>query len=161
MKDFLRSWWPALVWACVIFTLSTNSFSSGHTAAFFGYLFKWFLPWLTASQLDLLNEVLRKSAHFTVYFIFYLCLFRAVRGNRQGWRWSWALTALAIAAGYSVFDEIHQIFVPSRTASPWDSLRDSTGALLAALFLWLLFRLRGSKPQPYSTGISESPSGSS
>jgi len=36
-------------------------------------------------------------------------------GNRPGWRWTWALAALSIAAGYSALDEIHQAFVISRT----------------------------------------------
>jgi len=38
------------------------------------------------------------------------------------------LTALFCAAGYSALDEIHQAFVASRTASPYDSLLDSIGA---------------------------------
>jgi VanZ family protein len=50
--------------------------------------------------------------------------------------------ALAIAAAYSALDEFHQSFVPSRTASPWDSLLDTTGAATAQFLLWLWFRFR-------------------
>jgi VanZ family protein len=39
-----------------------------------------------------------------------------------------------------VLDEVHQIFVPSRGPSPWDSLLDSTGALVALFVLFLLYR---------------------
>jgi VanZ family protein len=42
-------------------------------------------------------------------------------------------------------DEIHQAFVASRTASPYDSLLDSIGALFAFAFLWLWFSLRKPK----------------
>jgi VanZ family protein len=50
--------------------------------------------------------------------------------------------ALFIASGYSVLDEIHQAFVASRQASPYDSLIDSTGAFFAFSVLWLWFRSR-------------------
>jgi len=39
--------------------------------------------------------------------------------------------------GYSVLDEIHQAFVASRTASPYDSLLDSIGAFAAFVVLWM------------------------
>ncbi len=39
-------------------------------------------------------------------------------------------------------DEIHQAFVASRTASPYDSLLDSIGATFAVVTLFLWFRLR-------------------
>jgi VanZ family protein len=45
-----------------------------------------------------------------------------------------------IAAVYSGLDEFHQVFVPSRGPSPWDSLLDSTGALVALLTLFFLYR---------------------
>jgi VanZ family protein len=69
-----------------------------------------------------------------------LLLYRGVRGARRGWRWSWGLTALFIAASYSILDEIHQAFVASRTASPYDSLLDSVGAFVAFAVLCIWFR---------------------
>jgi VanZ family protein len=68
-------------------------------------------------------------------------LYRGVRGDRKGWRWTWGLSALSVAAGYSIMDEIHQAFVASRTASPYDSLLDSIGAFFAfaALYFWFRF----------------------
>jgi len=54
----------------------------------------------------------------------------------------WGISALFIAAGYSVLDEFHQSFVASRTASAYDSLLDSTGAFFALGVLWLWFRRR-------------------
>jgi VanZ family protein len=81
----------------------------------------------------------RKSAHFSEYFIFYVTLYRGIRGSRNGWHWSWAISAWVIAAVYSALDEIHQSFVASRTASPWDSLLDSTGAFVAMLTLFVIY----------------------
>jgi len=71
-----------------------------------------------------------------------LLLYRALRGRQSGWRWMWGLSALFIAAGYSLLDEVHQAFVVSRTASVYDSLLDSVGAFVALAVLWLWFRRR-------------------
>jgi VanZ family protein len=148
MPRWLHSWWPVLVWAAVIFSMSTDTFSSEHTAFVLAPVFRWLVPSLTAEQFDTIHHYLRKSAHFTEYFIFCLLIYRSVRGERIGWRWTWGLSALGIAAGYSALDEIHQAFVASRTASPYDSLLDSTGAFFAVAVLWLWFRLRPSPSRP-------------
>jgi VanZ family protein len=145
LPAWFRAWWPALAWACVIFTLSTDSFSSEHTATVLSFFVKWLFPHLTIDQFNFIHHIIRKSAHFTEYFIFCLLLYRGVRGDRQGWRWSWGISALSVAAGYSILDEIHQAFVASRTASPYDSLLDSIGAFFAIAALWFWFRFRRTK----------------
>jgi VanZ family protein len=142
IPDWIRAWWPALVWAGVIFMLSTDTFSSEHTGSVLEPLMKWIYPRLTEEQFDAIHHVIRKSAHFTEYFIFYLWLYRGVRGMRQGWRWTWGVGAWFLAAVYACLDEVHQAFVASRTASPYDSLLDSIGAFFALLAVWAWFRLR-------------------
>jgi VanZ family protein len=142
MTRLLRAWWPAILWAALIFSMSTDTFSSEHTAGVFSPLLRWLLPHLSDQQFDLIHHYIRKSAHFTEYFIFYLFLYRGVRGARSGWRWIWGLSAWFVAAGYSALDEIHQAFVVSRTASAYDSLLDSVGAFFALVILFLWFRLR-------------------
>jgi len=80
---WLRAWWPAVVWACVIFTLSTDSFSSEHTATVLSFLVKWLFPHLTQAQFNFIHHIIRKSAHFTEYFIFCILIYRGVRGDRK------------------------------------------------------------------------------
>jgi len=148
VPQFLRSWWPALLWACLIFSLSTDSFSSEHTSSILYPFFHWLMPSLTPAGFEPIHYFIRKSAHFTEYFVFCLLLFRGVRGPRPGWRWTWALAALSLAAGYSALDEIHQAFVASRTASAWDSLLDSGGAFVASAAIWFWYRTRKSVSKP-------------
>ena len=145
LPDWLRIWWPALLWAVVIFIMSTDTFSAQHTASFFEAILRWFYPSMTARQFLIIHHYIRKSAHFTEYFVFCLLLYRGVRGVRSGWRWSWGLAALAIAASYSILDEIHQALVASRQSSPYDSLLDSVGAFVAFAVLLYWFRFRTKK----------------
>jgi len=139
---WLRAWWPALLWAAVIFMMSTDTFSAEHTGSIIEPILRWLFPSMAADQIDLIHHGIRKTAHFVEYFVFALLLYRGVRSGHKGWRWSWGLTALFIAAGYSALDEIHQAFVASRTASPYDSLLDSAGAFVAIAVLWVWFRTR-------------------
>ncbi len=140
IPGWLRAWWPAILWSVVIFSASTDSFSSAHTGVVLWPILHWLFPSMTEDQFELMHLYARKSAHITEYFIFYLLLFRGMRGDRKGWYWTWAFGAWFIAAAYSALDEIHQSFVASRTASPVDSLIDSTGALLALIVVFLFYR---------------------
>ncbi len=142
--SWFRVWWPAIAWALVIFSMSTETFSAEHTATVIGPLLRWLVPSLTEPQFRSIHYFIRKSAHFSEYFVFCLLLYRGVRGGRKGWRWSWGLGALFCAAGYSALDEIHQAFVVGRMASAYDSLLDSAGAFAAFAVLWLWFRRRRS-----------------
>ncbi len=134
----LRPWIPAIVWAAVIWALSTGYFSAAGTSHIILPLLRWLFPHGSRETLNTLHFFIRKSAHFCEYFIFSLLLLRGIRGSRSGWTLSWALATVAIAACYAALDEVHQAFVPARSASPFDSLLDSSGAVAAQLMVWLL-----------------------
>jgi VanZ family protein len=144
---WLIAWLPVLCWAALIFSLSTDAFSAENTGHFIRPIAFWLIPHLTEAGFTTLHFFVRKTAHFTEYFVFCLLLYRGIRSGRRGWRWTWALTAFFIAAGYSALDEIHQAFVASRTASPYDSMLDSTGACFAMVALWAWFQRRRSHTQ--------------
>jgi VanZ family protein len=142
---FLRAWWPALAWAGVIFSLSTDTFSAEHTGSLLSPILHWIYAAISDEQFAVIHHLIRKSAHFTEYFIFCLLIYRGVRGSGTGWRWSWGFSALFLAAAYSALDEVHQAFVASRTASPYDSLLDSVGAFFAVAAIYVWCRVRTSQ----------------
>lgn len=84
---------------------------------------------------------LRKFAHFLLYCALSICLMFTL--NRLT-TWSIAiraLVALTLAAGYAMFDELYQGFIPQRTSSLADVWVDLTGALLG-IVLFLIWKRR-------------------
>ena len=120
-----RPWWlwaPAALWAALIFAASSVSR----------------VP-------DLPAHVTDKMAHASVYAV----LAGACLGALAGGRWTGvtmgaAAAAVLMATAYGVTDELHQRFVPGRTADLLDLLADFTGSMGAAVLAlgtsWLLRR---------------------
>ena len=133
----VKNWIPAIIWAGLISDLSTDTFSSDRTSVFIVPALRWLFPHAAIETIELMHAVLRKMAHLTEYFILSFLLMRALRGQNRGWKPRWAIWAIVIAVGYACFDEFHQSFVPSRSASPWDALLDAMGASVAQLAIWL------------------------
>jgi len=136
LSDRTKGWLEAIAWACLISVLSTGPFSSQHTSRFIIPALHWLFPHAGAETLESMHTVIRKMAHLTEYFIFSVFLLHGIRGKDRGWQLRWAIWAVVIAAGYASLDEFHQVFVPSRHASPWDALIDTTGAASAQVVLW-------------------------
>jgi VanZ family protein len=123
---------PPLVWAALIFIGSSDLLSSSHTSGFIIRPLHLLFPNASEATLAAIHFALRKLGHFTEYAILAWLTARALRTSSQDWlrtRWFWL--ALAFVICYALFDEFHQSFVPSRTASIFDSLIDTTGGLTA------------------------------
>ena len=105
-------WLPVVIWAAVIFTLSSiPSLSTG--------LGTW-------------DTILRKGAHLTEYAVLGGLLYRAL--GREA-------LALAVGIAYAATDELHQYFVRGRHASPVDVAIDAVGVAVGML-VWLRLRER-------------------
>jgi VanZ family protein len=63
---------------------------------------------------------------------------RAVAGGLGAWiSWRAAVIAAAIALSYAVTDEVHQMFVPGRSAQLSDLIADAMGVVAGVSLIWL------------------------
>jgi VanZ family protein len=139
--EWLKRWWPALLWAVVISVFSTGIFTSDNTSRFIIPVLRWFFPRASQETLFFMHHFIRKTGHFTEYFILSLLILRGIRAGKQGAHLAWALAAIAIVGCYAALDEFHQSFVPGRTAAVSDVLLDTAGGIAAQVVVALVILL--------------------
>lgn len=139
--QWLKRWWPALLWAAVISTFSTGIFTSDNTSRIIVPFLHWLLPHASEDTLFLIHHFIRKTGHVTEYFILSLLILRGIRAGHRGSRLAWALVAIAVVAVYASLDEFHQSFVPGRTAAVSDVLLDTAGGMAAQVVVALVVLL--------------------
>lgn len=142
---WVRYWWPALLWAAVISIASMRWFSSEHTGHTIFPILSWLFPHASFATLELIHHLIRKSGHVFEYAIFSLLVLRGFRAGRSGWSWGWAAYTIVIVACYAGLDEFHQLFVPGRGASVWDSALDTAAGAAALLLAWMVISWRESR----------------
>jgi len=152
---WLKLWGPAILWACVIFSFSTRTFTSQNTSRMIIPFLHWLLPGASAATLDAMHYLIRKSGHFSEYFILSLLVLRGLRAGRRESHLGWAVAAVGVVAAYAALDEFHQSFVPGRTPAVADVLLDTAGGIAAQIvaalvILWGDVRLgrAGKSPKP-------------
>jgi len=139
-KGRLSRYGPVIVWVLLIFVGSGNVLSAEHTSILLP-LVKWMLPSASAEFLASFHFLLRKAGHLTEYAILAMLGARAFRySTHQFIKSHWFAFSLLMAVAYSLTDEFHQSFVPSRTASIYDCMIDSAGALIALIIIWFCYR---------------------
>jgi VanZ family protein len=118
LRHFLRYWLPLIAYCLFIFIQS--SFESP----------------LNLPSIVHIDKGLHIGGYGLLGFLFY-------RAYRSSWPsasvWRTANASLLSAGFYGMTDEIHQYFVPGRSADPWDWLADMVGAMLGvvAYHVWL------------------------
>ncbi len=117
-------WLPVLVWAAVIFVLSTSYFSAENTARIIDPILRFLFPGASSSTVMMGHNLIRKCAHFANYGVLFWLLVRGPMSDRR-------LMAFGLCVLYAFLDEGHQMFVPDRTPSLFDVALDSTGALFS------------------------------
>ena len=139
MRRFAVYLLPALLWSALILFASTDAFSSLHTGRWLtALLWRMFGQRPSEHSVNDLNFLWRKSTHVVAYGILSALWFRGLRAEKEPrWLARWAWTAIAIAAAVATVDEVHQMFVPSRTASVFDVLLDTGGATVAQTLIRL------------------------
>jgi VanZ family protein len=89
-----------------------------------------------------------KPWHLLAYLGLGVLTVRAVAGGLGAWiGWRAAVIASAIALSYAVTDEVHQMFVPGRSAQLSDLLADAMGVIAGVSLCWLWSVVVGQRPE--------------
>ena len=128
---FVSHYLPLIAWLAFISFASSDEFNAGNTSRIIGPLILWVFPNTSPETLAVVHFIMRKVAHFTEYAILGFLAARAFRTSTQ----RWFLICAALVIVYALLDEYHQSFVPSRTASIFDSFIDMAGGLAALIFI--------------------------
>jgi len=130
----LSRYLPLLTWIAFISFASSGSFSASNTSLIVGPLLHWLFPNASPETLDVVHGIVRKIAHFLEYALLGVLAARAFRGSPKAVvRRRWLVICVALIVVYALVDEYHQSFVPSRTASIYDSFIDMAGGFTAVL----------------------------
>jgi VanZ family protein len=138
LGDRLRGWLPVAVWAGTITLFSSRWFSGEHTSSVLLPILSALLPGVHPNDLLRIHAVIRKMAHFTEYLILGVLVMRAMRLQDTALPRAMALTVV-FGGLFASSDEIHQAFVPTRTAAVGDVLID-VGGVVAGVVVWWIVR---------------------
>ncbi|MCL2577305.1 MAG: VanZ family protein [Defluviitaleaceae bacterium] len=139
MPKSKRAWiiiWPILSVLIAVGIFISSSISgevSGNASMTIARFVRSFLP-VSDSMLGFMHFLVRKTAHFWVYFVLAFCVAHSLKYYLHNRR-TLILSAWGIAAAYGVMDEFHQYFVPGRVMAVSDMLINAAGAFLGALIV--------------------------
>jgi len=133
---FVSHYLPLIIWLAFISFASSDNFSASNTSRIIGPLILWLFPKTSPETLYVVHVIVRKLAHFTEYAILGFLAARAFRTSRHpAIKNRWFLICATLIVVYALMDEYHQTFVPSRTASIFDSMIDIAAGLIALLIV--------------------------
>lgn len=141
-RAHMLRWTAVLLWMVLIFSFSAqNSQKSGNTSYSVTSTIKVVLEKIApdiAEKIDVqkFDETVRTFAHFTIFFLLGLIVTWAVSLDRSGR--ILGVYAILICAAYSLFDEVHQHFVPGRAFQIVDLATDISGSAIA---VWIFIKL--------------------
>lgn len=124
VKSLLLYWAPPVVWAILIYQVSSNS-----------------VP--VASKIDWIDFLIKKTAHIAEYFVLSTLTYRGLINSRVNKKEAGIVTII-LTVIYAMSDEFHQSFSPTRTPRIRDVGFDTIGASLA---IWTIWKLLPKAPQ--------------
>ena len=133
-KERLWRYGPLIVWLVFIAFASSVEFSAENTSRIIRPLLLWLFPNISEASITFVHFLTRKAAHFTEFAVLGLLSARAFSVSSQYMlRRMWFIAGLLLVVVWALLDEFYQSFVPSRTASLYDSLIDIAGGLTALI----------------------------
>ncbi|MGH4117740.1 VanZ family protein [Clostridium sp.] len=154
MKKKHINWILVIGWMVLIFIFSSQPAKvSNQNNKFIIYLFNSLGLDLNSILGGLCDFIIRKAAHFIIYFILYILAYRAmnIKGNTD--IKSFILPILIVFV-YACSDELHQAFVPGRGPAFRDVLVDTSGGLAASIIMHICVALK-KKPAPPNKDLTK------
>lgn len=139
-----------IAWCVLIFALSAepadkSSNTSGElTRAVFSLVYPDFEALSEQAQEQMISEasfIVRKAAHFSLYFVLGALAFLSIATYNIPFLIK-PLASAAFSLGFSISDEIHQLYVPGRSGEIRDVIIDFCGSVLAVLILSFIFAVK-------------------
>ena len=115
-----------ILWMLLIFIMSSANSTESNSQS--NYIVDIIANILNINNLNKLSYIIRKLAHLSEYFILGMLTNNMVKIHNKK-----TIISVIICILYAVSDEIHQSFVPGRSAQIIDILIDSIGATLGIL----------------------------
>lgn len=120
--------------AVFLFSSQSGGDSNHLSKGILEQIFEFFNVNADPLKLDQYNLVLRKIAHFSLYFLLGTGAMGFLLTTSLKMRYSFALSLLFCVL-FAATDELHQFLSGTRNGNPLDVLLDSAGALLSILLL--------------------------
>ena len=121
-----------VLWMIVIFLLSNQNGTESQSLSD-GLIGKILCPIVNNCDADIYSLIIRKTAHFMLYFILGIFSFINFKISKEN-----IITALLICIIYAFTDEIHQMLIDNRSGELRDILIDSLGSLSSILLIYKL-----------------------
>ncbi len=127
----IKHWRFLLVgWLVFIFLASSSLFSADNTKDILVF--------------DLLNFIVRKSAHIVEYAILTFLWFRSLWTVPERFK-SCVIRSVVLSVLYAMSDEWHQSFVPNRLGTWEDVVWDAVGAVFMGVAIGYLYKQNNDK----------------
>ena len=117
-----------ILWMLVIFLLSNQTGSESTSLSD-----KVICSIFSDCHQDIYSFIVRKLAHFILYFILGIFSYINFKNDKEG-----VLNAIILCIIYAFTDEIHQMFVTSRSSEVRDIIIDSLGSISSILLIYKL-----------------------
>lgn len=147
MKKYLFNIILIIIWLFIIFSfsaqdgLSSQSISDGFITKIINIVSDNKTTTTNSPQIvNKYSKLVRKSAHFSVYFILAILVFRLYY-KMYGLIPKTLIYTIIFSFIYACSDEIHQLFVNGRSCEILDVLLDSSAAFIATIII-SLFHLK-------------------
>ncbi len=136
-RERLWRYAPLVLWLAIVLFNSTGNASMANTSRIIRPILLWLFPHISEVTLTLVHAYIRKTAHFTEYFLLGFFASRALRSSlREILNKNWFAISFGIVAFVAFADEFNQSFNSARTSSIYDVLLDCSGGLTALILVY-------------------------